>query len=262
MRATYRNKGNKDYWKARWENISIDPPKLNPDVYPLKYCIETIKKKEAFILEAGCGAGRILNYYHSLGYKIKGIDFIESVIDRLKKFDSSLDVEQGDIAELQYQDATFDYILAFGLYHNLEYNVDDALRESFRVLKNQGTLCASFRADNIQNFLIDSEARKKSNSSVDSELFFHKMNYTVRDLKKLITGSGFRIISIEPVVNMPLLYKFRFFRDRGHKIFNEPLGRQEGYRLSKFGKYIQMLLMHVLPNVFCNVYVVKAIKER
>ena len=78
MRITYRFKNNKDYWSDRWENISIDSSMENLNVYPLKFSEAVIKNKDGFILEAGCGAGRILNYYHSKGYKIKGIDFIKS----------------------------------------------------------------------------------------------------------------------------------------------------------------------------------------
>ena len=73
MRITYRYKKNKDYWKGRWENIPVDKPMTNKNVYPLKYseiCINN--SREGKILEAGCGNGRILRYYHNQGYKISG----------------------------------------------------------------------------------------------------------------------------------------------------------------------------------------------
>ena len=58
------------------------------------------------------------------GYKIIGIDFIKEAIDKLKKKDSSLDVRVGDITKLNFEDNYFDYILAFGLYHNLNETLE------------------------------------------------------------------------------------------------------------------------------------------
>ena len=89
----------------------------------------TIQNKEGKILEAGCGAGRILRYYHNNGYSIEGFDYIENAINKLREIDSTLDIEVADICNLPYKDNSFDYILAFGLYHNLENNLDKAIYE-------------------------------------------------------------------------------------------------------------------------------------
>ena len=65
MRITLRNKNNKDYWEKRWDSIETDEAMENPNKYPLKYTNETLKKNETKnpkILEAGCGAGRIVKY--------------------------------------------------------------------------------------------------------------------------------------------------------------------------------------------------------
>ena len=77
-----------------------DKPMDNTNVYPLKYAEMIIKDKSKKILEAGCGAGRILRYYHEKGFKITGIDFIDVAIEKLKNVDSTLNVETGDIANL------------------------------------------------------------------------------------------------------------------------------------------------------------------
>ena len=76
MRITYRTRGVKEYWTARWDNIPVDSPMENNNVYPLKYSEMIIKDRNGKVLEAGCGAGRILRYYHNKGIDIFGIDFI------------------------------------------------------------------------------------------------------------------------------------------------------------------------------------------
>ena len=97
MRKTYRSKNNFEYWKKRWTDISADEPMINVDYYPLKYSNMIIDDKNEKILEAGCGAGRILRYYHNKEYNITGIDFINEAVDKLKEADKSLDVRFGNI---------------------------------------------------------------------------------------------------------------------------------------------------------------------
>ena len=106
--------------------------------YPLKYAQMTVKDKAGKILEAGCGAGRILRYYHDLGYDIIGIDFIDVAISKLNKIDPTLRIEVGDITNLRFEDQSFKYVLAFGLYHNLEHRLDKAILETNRVLEKNG----------------------------------------------------------------------------------------------------------------------------
>ncbi len=262
MRITYRNANNKDYWTKRWGDIPADAPMENLNVYPLKYAEMTIKDKSGKILEAGCGAGRVLRYYHNRGYNILGFDFIKVAIDKLKEMDPTLQAEVGDITDLRFPDKSFKYLLAFGLYHNLEHVLDKAIQETARVLETGGSVCASFRADNIQTKLTDWLADRKAmtSSNEKSERSFHKMNLTRTEFESLFTRAGFVIDFVGPVENMPFLYKFAFFRSAEHKNFNENKARAEGYRLSWFGQSLQNFLMRILPAQFCNIYVLIARK--
>lgn len=260
MRITYRQNNVKDYWNKRWQDIPADSPMQNLDAYPLKYAIKMITDKKGKILEAGCGVGRILRYYHGLGYNITGIDYIEVAINKLKQTDPTLTVAVGNITKLDFDNESFKYILAFGLYHNLEYGLDIAISETYRVLENGGAVCASFRADNIQTKLTDWLVERKEKSKSNITKSFHKMNLTKSEFKNLFKRAGFNIEYIAPVENMPILYKFAFFRSKTHKHFDENLAREEGYRLSLFGQVLQNILMYMFPNQFCNIYVLIARK--
>ena len=260
MRITYRAHDVKDYWAARWDDIPADAPMENKNVYPLKYAELTIYDKKGKILEAGCGAGRILRNYHDRGQDIIGFDFIDVAISKLKDIDLTLHAEVGDITNLKYNDKSFKYVLAFGLYHNLENSLDKAVSETYRVLENDGLVCASFRADNIQTRLTDWLANKKDKNN-NLERSFHKMNLTRKEFEQLFESSGFVIDSVYPVENMPILYKFALFRSSGHKKFDENKARMEGYRLSWFGQRLQNFLMGFFPDQFCNIYVLIARKE-
>ena len=262
MRVTYRYANNKDYWTKRWADIPADAPMANLNVYPLKYAEQTVKNKDGKILEAGCGAGRILRYYHDRGYDIVGMDFIDVAIEKLKEIDSTLQAEVGDITNLRFANQSFKYLLAFGLYHNLEQGLDQAISETHRVLEHDGLVCASFRADNIQTRLTDwlTDKKHKASNKSSQTKSFHKMNLTRSEYKTLFNKAGFEVLSIYPVENMPILYKFSIFRSSGHKVFDENKARKDGYRLSWFGQCLQNLLMHLFPDQFCNIYVLIARK--
>lgn len=262
MRITYRTRGVKEYWTARWDDIPADAPMENSGVYPLKYAQMTVQDKTGKILEAGCGAGRILRYYHDRGHDIIGIDFIDIAINKLKEIDPTLQAEEGDITNLRFTDRSFRYVLAYGLYHNLEQGLDKAISETHRVLEEDGLVCASFRADNIQtkltDYLADRNAKKRGRENETRA--FHKMNLTRSELGQLFTRAGFDIDFVGPVENMPILYKFAMFRSSDHKEFDENKARMEGYRLSWFGQRLQNFLMHYFPDQFCNIYVLIAHK--
>lgn len=264
MRITYRHQNNKDYWTKRWTDIPVDEAMENDQVYPLKHAKLTVTGKDGKILEAGCGVGRILRYYHQNGYDIVGMDFIPEAIDKLKEIDSSLQVEVGDVTNLNFEDETFQYFLAFGLYHNLPMDkIKEGIKETYRVVKKGGRVCASFRADNIQTYITDKhtarKAKKSGKASTGKE--FHKMNLTRSEFSKLFREVGFEVEDILYVENMPILYKFRMFRAKKHKVFDENLGRKEGYQLSFLGNLIQKSLITLFPSQFCNINILIAQKK-
>ena len=177
------------------------------------------------------------------------------------RLDNSLKVEVGDITNLNYKNEQFRYLLAYGLYHNLENGLDDAVKESWRVLEKGGRICASFRADNIQTRLTDWLANKRNKKVTSAEpLEFHKLNLTRKEFTSVFEKAGFAINNVFAVENMPILYKFSFFRAGSHKIFNENIARSEGYKLSILGKILQRILMKFFPNQICNIYVLIATK--
>jgi len=107
--------------------------------------------------------------------------------------------------------------------------------------------------------LTERRAIKNRDSKVSE---FHKMNLTQSEFKQAFEKGGFTVDSIVPGENMPILYKFRFFRAFKHKRFDENIARAEGYKLSWFGQLCQNFLMRFFPNQFCNIYILIAHKNR
>lgn len=264
MRVSYRAHHNRDYWEKRWASIEVDTGEADPGKYPLKYAQRAVSGRGQKILEAGCGAGRLLRYYHTRGYRIVGMDFIASAVEKLKTADPTLDVRAGDIRETPFQDGEFDVVLAFGLYHNFEDKpvgaLSDALRETWRILKPGGVLCASFRADNIQNRAIDWVSDRKSPRDKARDLKFHKLNLTRDEFAARLESAGFQLQEAHDVENMPVLYQFPIFRAGLSRKMDETGARASGYRLNPVGAWIQSTLMKISSRQFCNIYVVIARK--
>ena len=125
-----------------------------------------------------------------------------------------------------------------------------------------GRACASFRADNIQTRLTDwlADYRSEKQARITHATEFHKMNLRRSEFIDIFNRAGFKVEKVYHVENMPIFYKFRFFRSQGHKIFNENMARTGGYRLSPLGSTIQKILIRYFPAQFCNIYVAIAQK--
>ena len=264
MRLTYRNQDNKTYWENRWKSVAVDKEMQNEYIYPLKYAKMVCDKTNGKILEAGCGAGRLLCYFKNRNKNIFAFDFIYNIIQRLKKDDPSFNIFQADTQFLPFNDNSFECILAFGLLHNF-YGDDlkKAMLEINRITSRNGRLCASFRANNIQNCLNDWLYNYKSGWKkliFNNNRKFHKSNIGYQEFKDLIIQSGFNVEQIYNVENMPLLYKFKLFRHVSHKTFNETKGRSQGYKLNFIGNTLHQMLVKFFPDQFCNLYVVIARK--
>jgi SAM-dependent methyltransferase len=221
MRKTYWPIGNTEYWAKRWENTDVDEAMANDRAYPLKQALSVLTSKEGRILEAGCGSGRIFNYFHERGYRITGVDFIQSAIADVQKLHPGLDVEVADIRELPFSDKSFRCVLV-----------------------------ASFRSDNVHNRLTDWLV---SRPLAQPSLTFHKLNMGPGVLRDLFERAGFEVNSISPIENIRALYRFQIFREDNEKMFNENLTLHEKDQPSRPGRWVQCGLMRLLPNQTFNV---------
>lgn len=257
MRITYRgHQGNRAYWQKRWDDVEADSGDLNLQRYPGKFADWTMRHApEGPVLEAGCGAGRVVMYYHRQGRAMVGMEFIASALDAIHQREPEIPLVAGDVRRLPFPEGTFGAVLAFGLYHNLEQGLEEALADTRKVLKEGGLLCASMRVDNIQNRITDHLAARNSRGEAKS---FHKINLTKGELERAFRAAGFTIERLEYVENMPFLYKFSWFRHRTHRVFDEVKGRSEGYRLAPWVEPLQRFMMRFWPHQFSNVAVITA----
>lgn len=92
------------------------------------------------VLDAGCGAGGYVEFLCSLGARAEGIEYeADKVAEWSHAHPGDPRVKQGDLGQLQHDDAAFDAVL---LNEVLEHVPDEgqALQEIHRVLKPGGFL--------------------------------------------------------------------------------------------------------------------------
>ena len=99
---------------------------------------------EKNILEIGCGAGTAACLFaRSLrgGGKVTAIDITEQAViltqNNARLLDVPIDVQEMDAENLQFGDATFDFVFSWGALHHSEYP-EKAFKEVSRVLKPNG----------------------------------------------------------------------------------------------------------------------------
>jgi len=251
MRRTLREQRTPDYWATRWNKIPVDEPAEGHDRYPLLYSDRVVGRMRGDVLELGCGAGRLLRYYHQNSWNIVGADNVAPVVEKLKKADGTLNVVCADARKQPFESDTFATILCFGVFHSLEDGISEATEETFRVLKPGGFLCAEFRADTLHNRLIDwfKQGRRP-------KVAFHKWNFLRHEVCDLVENAGFVVEEVIPAINMPLLYHIRWLRHHSQRNATEHEARISGYRLRRWLDSVHSLGAKILPTIFANLYIV------
>ena len=262
MRISYRAHGGAlDYWQRRWDGVEVDSGAINLDRYPGLYAERLLGalRPGGPVLEAGCGAGRVLRHYHDQGSDIIGLDFIASVLAAIHREDATIPLAAGDITSLPFPDEAFSAVLAFGLYHGLEHGLEEAMADTRRVMKSGGLLCASMRLDNFQNRMTDRMAEKAADKGAAAgEQRFHKLNLTTAEFRALVSGAGFAVETVAYVENMSFLYKYPALRHASQRVFRESEARGAGYRFNLAGNILQRVAMALAPAQMANLAVITA----
>ncbi|MDD3122343.1 MAG: class I SAM-dependent methyltransferase [Candidatus Izemoplasmatales bacterium] len=100
-------------------------------------------------LDLGCGRGRHAILFSKKGFKVTATDLSENVIDELSKYayDNKLYIkcDVSDMTSLPYEDNSFDCLLAYHvIYHTNRDGVRNALKEIYRVVRNEGEVFLTF----------------------------------------------------------------------------------------------------------------------
>ena len=177
-----------------------------------------------YLLEAGCGMGRFVKYYHDRGWNIRGVDFAEKAIEKVKEYDPALKVDFADCTNLPYEDETFDGYLSFGVVEHMEEGPDVFLKEAHRVLKPTGkALITVPNQENRAYFKVYAPEKIKQYTE------FFELGFTREEFVDALNRNGFKVLEIR--------YCGYFTPLRTHKI----LQGKEAYDLNWLGRICERL---------------------
>ena len=111
-----------------------------------RYLFEKYFEKDKFILDLACGGGRTTLRLSELGYKVKGVDLSDRLIELGKKRFPHIPFETGDFCDIKEQDQSIDNILISHNGLDMAYPESQrvqAIRECARVMKPGGILIIS-----------------------------------------------------------------------------------------------------------------------
>ncbi|MCH4886215.1 class I SAM-dependent methyltransferase [Acidaminobacter sp. JC074] len=115
----------------------------------LEYC-EQEGASQKSILDCGAGGPMPpLSLFYSHGYKTTGIDIVKSQVkvanDFGKDHNQVLNVLEGDMTKLQFEDDSFDFVYSYNsIFHMMKVDIEKSINELKRVLKPGGLLFVNF----------------------------------------------------------------------------------------------------------------------
>lgn len=100
-----------------------------------------------FVLDAGCGTGRMIGLLGSLGLSTAGIDMSAGMLEVARRNHPGLDFDVAELAHLPHADQQLDGIFAwYSIIHLEPWEIPGVFTEFFRVLAPGGYVLVSFQA--------------------------------------------------------------------------------------------------------------------
>jgi SAM-dependent methyltransferase len=261
-------------YDSQWKISYLESEISNCPHYDIFPIIQKYITKDKKILDAGCGLGRWVFYLHRLGYNIVGIDWSKKTVDMLKAYDRNVKISQGDIRKTNFGDEEFDVILSLGAVENTIEGPEAALKDSFRILKEDGLLIItvtifslprkilSFFKDNVKTIkaLFRGKFQElkvlKSNSIRDLyiNILFENNNYNFFNYKfplntfeSYVKDSGFQILEVTTA-----FYEDGLYQDLGSLVgtwdYNKGI-----FEKNIFGRILYKLFPKLFPQMICCV---------
>lgn len=195
---TLHNVGSNDFWLNAKNDLIINK----------------IKKKNAKILDVGCGAGSLTLELAKKGHIIDAIDISDNAIvytKRKTKDMNCVNVWKSAIEDLIYE---YDYIVMFDILEHVD-NDSSPLVNARRILKKNGYLIIN----------IPAIKRLYGRHDIHCE---HKRRYDKKEIKNKLDSNGFEIVFIRywNFIMLPMTFIFKMLdKDYPHNKINSFLNR-------------------------------------
>jgi ubiquinone/menaquinone biosynthesis C-methylase UbiE len=177
----------KNVWDDYWDNKDFTDVRKNPLFNDV---VAMLPKKDALILEAGCGNGDWLFYLKKSGYKkIVGLDFSDMSLKKVRTMDKNIMLIKGDIRNLPIKEKCFDSVLSFGVIEHFQ-KPQRLITEMYRVIKNNGNIFLD-----TPNTLSLHTFYRFYRRIRGTWVVGYEDSYTPKKLTKMIRKAGFKVLN-------------------------------------------------------------------
>jgi 2-polyprenyl-3-methyl-5-hydroxy-6-metoxy-1,4-benzoquinol methylase len=203
----------------------------------LKFYLTKHTPLDAAILDAGCGTGKNMEFFTTLGYtNVQGFDYSADAIEFCKQRGLE-QAEQGNIIAIQRPDESFDMVCCMDVLGSLEPTDNIlAVNELCRVLKPGGIIICNTAALELFRSQHDDVANIKT-------------RFTKPQFKKLFEKEGATILKLSYKVFLlsPLILLFKLIK-RITGLFNTPDQSKSDQLIFPFGINWCLLQIQLLEN--------------
>lgn len=148
-----------------------------------------------FLLDAGCGTGRLTLNSANKNKKVIALDSSPEVIKILKQKAISetnpvnIDYIIGDLENLPFKPNSFDGVQSFAVLRHIKYP-DRAISELKRTVKDDGKIIVDFLNKDLFIFYEFYRKLNKKNPNVPNEHFFKNYYFNLKEISKLFKDNG------------------------------------------------------------------------
>jgi len=174
----------------------------------------------ARILDVGCGTGSQVVEIRNLGFEVSGLEPASEMRRLATAANPGVDIRDGSITDLPYDDGTFDVVLALEVLRYLPaVDNETSWREMLRVLRPGGTIIVTM----VNRWAIDGywlyervQTRRASRGSIPvrAHCEFVTPGQVRRDLARLGAGS----VAIHGRLLLPLRWAYKASRPLGRVV--------------------------------------------
>jgi SAM-dependent methyltransferase len=105
-----------------------------------------LPRSSADVLDAGCGAGRMLPVLAGAGCRVVGVDLSENMVRRARRDHPDFQTRVGSITDLPYPDDSFDGLFSwYSTIHTPDEELATVFAEARRTLRPDGHVLVAFQ---------------------------------------------------------------------------------------------------------------------